>query len=115
MKELTIYKDDKKIFSKINFANSFDERVKGLMFTSEKDAGEGMLIEPCNSIHTFFMQFSLDVAFLNKKNEIVRIIRDIRPWRMTWIIWGARKVLEVPAGKLPTDLNVGDQIKVVNV
>lgn len=110
-----IFKNDNKIFSRINLANSFYERLKGLMFTKENEAGEGMLIEPCNSIHTFFMQFSLDVAFLNKQNKVIKIIRDIKPWRMTWIIWEARKVLEVPAGKLPVELQVGDQIKVKDV
>lgn len=89
-------------------------RVIGLMFR-KAPKGNGLLLDPCNSIHTFFMRYPLDIVFLSSKNEVVKIIRGMKPWRMTFIYWKARKTLEVPAGKLPTDLNVGDVLEVRNV
>ena len=60
---------------KIFIASTFLERLKGLMF--DKKLGEdfdGMLIKQCNSIHTFFMNYNIDVLFLNKKLEVIKII-----------------------------------------
>lgn len=89
-------------------------RLIGLMF-KERPSGDGLLLEPCNSIHTFFMRYSLDVVFLSKSNEIVKIIRNLKPWRMTWIYFGARKTLELPAGELPPEVKEGDILEVQNV
>jgi uncharacterized membrane protein (UPF0127 family) len=89
-------------------------RVIGLMF-KKSPKGDGLLLEPCNSIHTFFMRYSLDVIFLNKSNVVVKIIRDLKPWRMTFIYFKARKTLELPAGKLPSDIKEGDVLEVQNV
>ena len=90
-------------------------RLIGLMFKKKLVGADGLLIDPCNSIHTFFMRYSLDVVFLGKDNRVVKIIRNIRPWRMTWIYFSARKTLELPAGKLPMDLKEGDVLEVKNV
>lgn len=89
-------------------------RVIGLMFR-KAPRGNGLLLDPCNSIHTFFMRYSLDIVFITRSNQVVKIVRNMRPWRMTWIYWRAKKTLEVPAGKLPMDLAEGDILEVRNV
>jgi len=102
------------LFENIQAANSMTSRLIGLMFRSSP-SGDGLLLDPCNSIHTFFMRYPLDVVFLGKNNQVVKIIRNLRPWKMTWIYFKARKVLETPSGKLANDLKEGDTLEVEHV
>lgn len=79
-------------------ARTFAERARGLIGTKSLPPGEGMLILKCNAIHTFFMSFPIDATFLDKNNNIVKIVRNIRPWRLlVWGGWRAVKVLETRA------------------
>ena len=80
---------------KAKVARSFLERTKGLIGTKDLAPGEGLLIEKCNAIHTCFMSFAIDAAFLDSDNRVVKVVRGIRPWRLfVWGGWRARKVLE---------------------
>jgi uncharacterized membrane protein (UPF0127 family) len=77
-------------------ARTFFQRAKGLIGTRYLERGEGLLILRCNSIHTFFMSFPIDAVFLDRNDKVVKIVRNIRPWRL--FVWGgfrAVKVLEV--------------------
>lgn len=79
-------------------ARTFAERARGLIGAKSLPPGEGMLILKCNAIHTFFMSFPIDATFLDKNNNIVKIVRNIRPWRLfVWGGWRAVKVLETRA------------------
>ena len=76
-------------------ARTFPQRARGLIGTKDLAPDEGMLILKCNAIHTLFMRFSIDATFLDAQNRVVRVVRDIRPWRLfVWGGWCARKVLE---------------------
>lgn len=104
---------DKKISDKILVADNVLTRIIGLMFRSEPpENAEGLLLDPCNSIHTCFMRYPIDVAFLNSQNKIIKIIRNLKPWRMTWIYFRASKTLELPAGRLPIEVKEGDVLEV---
>ena len=93
-------------------ADTMISRLVGLMFKEKIPDGEGLLIDPCNSIHTFFMRYNLDVVFIGSDNRVIKIIRNLPPWRMTRIYFSASKTLELPAGKLPQDLIEGDNLEV---
>lgn len=99
----------------ILIADTLITRLIGLMFKEKLVGADGLLINPCNSIHTFFMRYSLDIVFLSSENRVVKILRDVKPWRMTWIYFRAKKTLELPAGKLPLDVKEGDTLEVKNV
>ena len=76
-------------------AKSFLQRLRGLMWKDRLPHGEGLLILRCNSIHTCFMRFAIDATFLDDDGNVVKVVRNIRPWRLC--VWGgfkARKVLE---------------------
>jgi uncharacterized membrane protein (UPF0127 family) len=78
-------------------ANTIVSRMRGLLGRRGLAAGEGMLISPAPSVHTFFMRFTIDVVFLDKSGTIVKIAHSLRPWRTA----GKRKAvqaLELPAG-----------------
>lgn len=77
-------------------ARTFAERAKGLIGTKDLAADEGMLIEKCNAIHTFFMSFPIDAVFLDASDRVVKVVRGIKPWRpLAWGGWRAKKVLEL--------------------
>jgi uncharacterized membrane protein (UPF0127 family) len=104
------------ISSNILVADNPVTRIIGLMFRKAPPLdSDGLLLEPCNSIHTFFMRYALDIVFLDRKNEVVKILRNLKPWRMTLIYFKARKTLELPAGKLPLNIREGDILEVQNV
>lgn len=101
------------IASKIKIASSFFDRLIGLMFKKKMSGYDALLIKRCNSIHTFFMLFPIDVIFLNNHYEVVRIIRSMVPWRMTRLYFRASQVLELDAGTIDPNLQVGDRLEVI--
>lgn len=102
------------IVSNISIADNFRDRLTGYMFRS-KPHKPGILFEPAISIHTFFMNFPLDVIFMDGKYQVLKIYRGLSPWRHTWFYFKSRKTLELPAGQFPTDIKVGDILEVRNV
>jgi uncharacterized membrane protein (UPF0127 family) len=99
------------VCKRMKMANSFFDRLNGLMFTKKLEGFDGLLINPCNSIHTFFMLMSLDVIFLDRDLKIIKIIYDLKPWRLTWMYFKATQVLEMKAGTLQRDLVVGESLR----
>ena len=69
-----------------------------------------MLIAPSSAVHTFFMRFPIDLAFLDREGVVLKIGAGVRPWRIAFC-WGAFCVLELPAGMLARqDVVVGDRL-----
>lgn len=100
---------------RLQVARSALERTRGLLGRSGLPPGEGMLIEHCGSIHTFFMKFALDVIFLDSDWEVLRVVRDLRAWRLASSP-GASQVVELAAGALEgTDLAPGDALKIEEI
>jgi uncharacterized membrane protein (UPF0127 family) len=91
---------DRLLADRAERATSFRDRFVGLMGRRSLVVGEGMLIAPCNSIHTFFMRIPIDVAFLGPDGEIVKQFVALPPWRATSVYFQAKSVLELPAGTL---------------
>lgn len=73
------------------------ERARGLLARPAPAEGEGLLITPCNSVHTCFMGFGIDVIFLDRDNVVVKIIRRMQPFRFAMAL-GSWSVLEIQAG-----------------
>ncbi len=103
------------IIEKVKIANTIKDKTLGLMFKKEMSGYDGLLILNCNAIHTHFMRFNLDAVFLDKENKVVKIIRNIKPWRFTKFYWKANKVLESQAGSITDSLKEGDELGVVDV
>ena len=70
------------------------------MGRSDLAPGAGLWIEPCNSIHMFFMRFAIDVLFLDREGRVKRVLLKLRPWRVSPIVFGARTTVELRAGTL---------------
>lgn len=99
--------------SQIKIADTPLSRIVGLMFKKQMVGFDGLLINPCNSIHTFFCRYNLDILFLDKNMKIIKIIRNLKPWRITWIYFKACQVLELNGGSLSEEIKEGDTLEVI--
>ncbi len=95
---------------KIKKANTFGSRLLGFMFKKSIEPYDGLFLAWNNSVHNCFVQFSLDIIFINKNNEIVKIIRNFRPWRFSRIYFRARHTIEFISGTIPDSIVVGDKL-----
>ena len=77
-------------------ATSFRTRLRGLSRRERADAGPGLLIPRCASVHTFGMRFPLDLFFLDREGRVISVRRGVPPRRVAWQ-WGAHSVLEIPS------------------
>ena len=83
------------------------------MFRRRLEPGAGMWINPCNGIHMFFMNFALDVVFLDRQDRVKKVYQRLGRWRVVPLVWGAHSVLELPAGSLQAlGLERGEQLTV---
>jgi len=64
-------------------AKSLYSRVKGLLGRKSLPDDEVLWIDPCPSVHTFFMQFPIDVVFVDKDMKVTKVHKNLKPWRMT--------------------------------
>lgn len=101
------------ILSDVHLANNFWLRLTGYMFRKNPHV-TGILFEPANAIQTTFMSFDLDIIFLTKDNEIVKVLKAVKPWRHTWFYPRTRKALEIPSGTLKIELKEGDQLEIIS-
>ncbi len=94
-----------------DIADTSEKRRQGLLKHAGLEVGEGLWIVPCEAVHTFFMKFAIDVIFLNKKKQIVKIRENMGLWRMSGSL-RAHSVLELRAGSCArTGTAKGDQLE----
>ena len=85
-------------------------RMIGLLGRKSLPAGEGILIRPAPSIHTFFMRFPIDVVFLSRQGEVMKIAERVAPWRAR-SCRHSYAVLELAAGEAGRrGIAVGDRL-----
>ncbi len=97
-------------------AGGMTGKSRGLLGRDGLDAQAGMLfeagrLEPFMCMHMLFMRFAIDIVFLNRQGTVVRINHNLRPWRISSIVWGARRALELSAGAAArSGTQIGDEI-----
>src|SRR5579871_1496539 len=64
-------------------AHSGPRRSKGLLGRTSMGREEGLWIVPCEAVHTFFMQFSIDLVYLDRNLRIKKLRESMRPWRIS--------------------------------
>jgi uncharacterized protein len=102
------------IANEIAKAYSFFTRLKGLMFSKSLPEGHGLHILPCRSIHTFFMNYPIDVLYLNKEYEIVGLQKSFHPSKIGKVYKNGYSVLELPSGSIQkSETEIGHQIKFI--
>lgn len=96
MSQKLIY--DLEIAGELYMADTFIKRFQGYMFHKEPRY-EIIMIKPCNSIHTFFMKFDIDVLFVNSDMQVIKKIEALKPGKIIFPVKEAVMVLEAKAGK----------------
>jgi hypothetical protein len=95
----------------LEVADSGPKRSKGLLGRKGLAAGEGLWIIPCESVHTFFMHFPIDLVYLDRKNRIKKLRSAVGPWRLSACL-SAHSILELPAGTIhETQTEPGDTLE----
>jgi uncharacterized membrane protein (UPF0127 family) len=104
------------IVSRLEIADTVWKRAIGLLGRTHLEARTGLWLEPCSGIHTLGLLFSIDVLFLDSDGRIMRLVPNLRPWRICGPVRGARTVVELPAGALTTlDLQIGRRLMVTSL
>jgi uncharacterized protein len=85
-------------------------RMRGLLGRRGLPRGHGLFIEPTWSVHTWFMRFPIDVVFLDRDLTVLKIRKQMGPWR-TAARFRARSVLELASGECDRlRLEAGDRL-----
>lgn len=101
--------------NQVKLADNAWTRFRGLMLTEKMDGYDGILFRPGNSIQTCFMLYPIDVIFLTSENEVVGVVRSMKPWRFTRPYFRASQALELAAGVVPDQVKEGSRLEVTRV
>ncbi len=97
LQETKIFLNGKCLIPKATIATSLFSRMKGLLGSKNLEVTEGLIINDCKQVHTFFMHYPIDVIFLNSEDEVLKI-STLVPWRISSWVRHSKRVLEIPAG-----------------
>ena len=102
------------VANRLEIANTFWTRLRGLMWRRGLADGNALWLRPCNGVHTFWMFFAIDVVFLDREMRVVKLIENLRPFRLTVPKRAARSVIELPAHTITrTGIRLGDQLRAI--
>ena len=103
---------DRNLAKRASLADTFMERALGLMFSEDLGDRDALIIEPTNSIHTFFMNYPIDVIFINRDHKVVKVFKKLKPWRMTRMYFTASKAIEFMGGSLTGEISPGEKLEI---
>jgi len=96
----------------VELADTRASRRRGLLGRTSLDASSALILIPCFSIHTAFMRFAIDVVFVDRHGVVVRVVGNVRPWRIS-VGWRAHAAIELAAGTAASrDVRRGDRLYV---
>jgi len=88
-------------------------RRRGLLKHTSLGEGEAMIIAPTNAVHTWFMKFDIDIAFVTRDGRVLKTRDSVPPWRMCGA-FGGYAVIEMRGGSFAAaDTAPGDVLEVV--
>jgi uncharacterized membrane protein (UPF0127 family) len=94
-------------------ADTSEKRRTGLLKHDRLEPGQGLWIVPCESVHSFFMKFAIDLVYLDRNKKVRKVRHRMVPWRISACLT-AHSILELPAGTVAASATqVGDQLEVV--
>ena len=81
----------------VELADTSETRRVGLLKHERLEPGSGLWIVPCESVHTFFMKFPIDLVYLDKQRKVRKVRHAVPAWRLSACLT-AHSILELPAG-----------------
>ena len=98
--------------TRLDLAGTGASRRKGLLGRESLLPGEGLWIKPCESVHTFFMRFAIDLVYLDRNLRVKKVRNSVRPWRVS-ACFSAHSVLELPVGTIrSSQTQRGDTVEI---
>jgi len=93
-------------------ADTSEKRRTGLLKRERLEPGQGLWIVPCESVHSFFMKFAIDLVYLDRDKKVRKVRHRMAPWRLSACLT-AHSILELPAGVVATSgTQAGDQLEI---
>ena len=99
----------KTVVAQLTIAGTFWPRFVGWQFRRPPAADEGLLLVPCNSVHTCFVRFSMDLLFLDRKGTVLAVRQNLRPWRFAMGPRNTHAVVETLPGA--ADVQPGEALR----
>jgi len=94
----------------VDVADTSAKRRTGLLKHVRLNPGEGLWIVPCESVHTFFMKFPIDLVYVDKRRKVRKVRSRVPAWRLSACL-SAHSIVELPAGTVEqTGTQVGDEL-----
>lgn len=98
------------VASQVELALDRSSRKRGLLGRASLAPASALVLSPCWMVHTAFMQFAIDVLFVDGRGRVVRLVPSLPPWRAAVSV-RARGVIEMPAGTAARcGISVGDRV-----
>ena len=98
--------------TRLETADTAAARNKGLLGRERLLPGEGLWIVPCESVHTFFMRFAIDLVYLDRHLRVKKVRHNVGAWRISACLT-AQSVLELPAGTVrESGTGRGDRLEI---
>ncbi|HLF79905.1 MAG TPA: DUF192 domain-containing protein [Dehalococcoidia bacterium] len=99
----------------IEVAATAAQRAKGLLGRECLSEGEGLLFKGCSSLHTFFMQFPIDIIYADRSGKVLKCAKAVRPFRLVAAPLRAYYAVELPVGAIESsDTRAGDYLRFVD-
>jgi uncharacterized protein len=99
------------IASRARLCNSLWCRFRGLMLSVRLPEGEGLLLSPCGSVHMALMRFAIDVVYLDREGRCVKLVSNLKPYRISFGGRRAHNAIELPAGTIARmNVEKGDEL-----
>ena len=90
-------------------------RRKGLLGRTGLPSGGGLWIVPCESVHTFFMKFPIDLVYIDRNRKVKKVRNNVRPWRLSACL-SAHSIIELPVGAISGSQTMpGDKLEFVTL
>jgi len=84
----------------LEVADRLWSRTLGLIGRESLADDQALWIHRCNSVHTFFMRFAIDLVFVDRHLKVRKTLAHIQPGRLVLPVWGASSVFEFNSGFL---------------
>ena len=84
----------------IEVASTATQKVRGLLGRECLEDGQGLLFKGCSSLHTFFMNFPIDVVFTDRNGKVLKAAAEVRPFKLVAAPLRAYYAIELPAGAI---------------
>lgn len=101
------------VASELEMALTSEQRRRGLLGRDGLRPGQALVIAPTSLVHTFAMRFAIDIIFVARSGEVVKVQSRV-PRRRIAGAWRGFAVIEMAAGEASRgDTRPGDLLEVV--